>query len=200
MPPNVRPIGAACPLCALRRIAQAVRLWVTFASAHSRLTPAYLRKKARDVRRFSATLTASGSSPLGVLSVPSKLVGVLRHQDKLAALKKALSASSDPFSIRLDLRVEMEARRSQPRLVVRHGGDPIGEVQPRHVPWLLPLVGHGLTVHVLDVTGGGTRTLGLNVAFGHVAESLRLAEAEEEAERHETKQQDSGRGGWPLAA
>lgn len=195
MPPNPRPIGVSCPLCALRRIAQAVRLWVAFVASHSRLKTAYLRRKAREVLRFSATLTAKGLSPLGVLSVPSKLVGVIRHQHKLAALKEALNGSPDPFSIRLSIRVEnSRVEGSRPRLVVHHGKDPVGEIQPRHVPWLLPLLGFGLTVHVLSVTGDDSRTLGLNVAFGHVAEALRRAEAGSHAESS-TTQPD-----WPLAA
>ena len=121
------------------------------------------------------------------LSVPSKLVGVAAHQHAVEAL--ALGACPER-SRRNRLPVE-----DRPRLVVSHTLDVhalrsdrslqhVGRVQPKHAPWLAPLLGRGAALHLHRVTGLDRRarglpvTLGVNVRIVGIARALdRLAAA-----------------------
>lgn len=54
-------------------------------------------------------------------------------------------------------------------------GIPLGEVQPKHVGWLSPLVGRGVWAVLLQVTGGrpDRPTLGCNVALAGLDPAIR---------------------------
>ena len=137
-----------------RQIARQAGRWRTHAGDRSRMRPETLDAKALDACAFSVHHGAAS------FAVPSKLVGTSRHQPALRALPAGWVA------------LDLDARGD--RLVVSHGGRPLGQVQPKHVAWVRPLVAFGLRVYLARVTGGteaGYR-LGCNVAFGHVGAAL----------------------------
>ena len=150
------------------RIVEAALSWVAFAGACARLTDPYLRRKANDAVRFTASTTSvTTPSPFGALAVPSKLTGTAVTQRTLAGLLERGAA----FGTALLLQPSSEA------VAVTYQGKVLGYVQSKHVPWVRLLIPHGLTVHLLQVTGRSApgRPLGANIAFGHVAEAVATA-------------------------
>ena len=124
-------------------------------AAGGRLAPEYVTRKALDAVAFSL------GHGLRRLSVPTKLVGVKAHQHAVEALV-----------VYDQLPVE-----DRPRLVVTHGLQVhalrsdrslqlVGEVQPKHAAWLAPLLGHGVALHLHQVTGLDRRAQGLPVTLG----------------------------------
>lgn len=140
-----------------RQIARQAGHWRAFAGDRSRMRPDTLDTKVLDACAFSVHHGASS------FAVPSKLVGTSRHQRSLRVL------SRDPASW---LALDLDDRGDY--LVVSHGGRVLGRVQPKHCPWVRPLIPFGLALYLSRVTGrgeGGYR-LGCNVVFGHVGEAL----------------------------
>ena len=138
-----------------QRIARQAGRWRALVGERSRMRPETLDAKALSACAFSVHRRASS------LAVPSKLVGTSRHQPALRRL------SQDPEPWRT---LELVALGDE--LALSHGGHVLGRVQPKHVPWVRPLVPFGLAVYLSRVTGGDGHRLGCNVAFGHVGEAL----------------------------
>lgn len=142
-----------------RRIAAEAGRWLTFATVRTTMKPAVLTAKTLDSACFSV---AAGASHF---AVPSKLVGVKAHQRALWQIVR------DGYHIHDELETDT-ATTSGVR--VSYGDTVLGDVQPKHVAWLRPLIPFGLTVHIARITGSETenRTLGVNVVFGHVAPAI----------------------------
>ncbi|HEX8298248.1 MAG TPA: hypothetical protein VF594_03735, partial [Rubricoccaceae bacterium] len=142
-----------------RLIAEEARHWLAFATARSRMTPAVLTAKTLDSACFSV---AAGASHF---AVPSKLVGTKTHQRALWQIVR------DGYRTHDELETDTATTEG---VHVSYGDTPLGEIQPKHVSWLRPLVPFGLTVHLGRITGSETegRTLGVNVVFGHVAPAI----------------------------
>ena len=157
---------------------QAAR-WADHVLEHgSKLSPSYVTRKALDAVAFSLR------HGLRDLAVPTKLVGVKGHQHAVEAL-----SLYDQLPV-----------RSRPRLAVTVGSDGslavsavrsdgslqrVGRIQPKHVPWLTPLldapllgVWEGVVVHLQAVTGLDRRvrrlpvTLGVNVRVSGLGAAL----------------------------
>ena len=152
-----------------RRVAREAERWLAFALGRTRMRPRTLTAKALSACAFSVHHGTRG------LAVPSKLVGTSWHQGLLGELAretKTASGTGAPWHP-LDLNADGG------RVVASHRGRPLGEVQRKHVPWVLPLVPFGLGLRLTRVTGtGGTGArgravrLGCNVAFVGVGETL----------------------------
>jgi hypothetical protein len=142
-----------------KHVAAEAARWVQFATDRTTLKPAVLTVKALDSACFSVATGASG------FAVPSKLVGVREHQRRLWTLVRDGYRTFD--------RLDVDTLTTD-GVRVLYGDTPLGEVQPKHVPWVRPLVAFGLTVHLGRVTGHEVdgRTLGVNVVFGHVGPAL----------------------------
>ena len=140
------------------RIAREAEKWRAFASERSRMTAPTLQRKALASCAFSVARGASS------FAVPSKLSGTREHQRRLWAMVRELAA---PWS-------ELTLDATDDRLIALYDGDPIGEVQPKHLPWLRPLVPFGARLYLSAVTGSqrDRATLGLNVVVGHVGTAL----------------------------
>ena len=141
-----------------RRVARESENWLVFATERTRMRPDTLVRKALDACAFTVSKEAAS------LAVPSKLCGVSGHQPALWAMVKESVAPWAP----LDLDASSEG------LAVLYGGERIGEVQPKHLAWVRPLVPFGLKLYLARVTGHereGYR-LGCNVVFGHVGSAL----------------------------
>ena len=90
------------------------------------------------------------------ICVPSKLVGVLPHQDTVAGLSQEGHAPG-----RLLLLMEEDEKG---RLCVFWGSEQLGRVQAKHVPWLRPVLSRA-RCHLLQCTGGGEKRRGVNIVF-----------------------------------
>ena len=144
------------------------------------LPPAYVTRKALDAVAFSLR------HGLRSLSVPSKLVGVARHQPAVEAL-----ARTHDLPLALRPRLVVSATRDAPgapERLVAFAPQPdrslarLGHVQPKHAAWLAPLLGTGgdghpsASLHLVEVTGLGRRaegrpvTLGVNVRMTGIAD------------------------------
>lgn len=144
------------------------------------LPPATVTRKALDAVAFSLR------HGLRSLSIPSKLVGVARHQPAVEALVRTHDL---PLALRprLVVSVTRDASGAPQRLVVfapQPGRSParLGHVQPKHAAWLAPLLGTGgdgypsASLYLVEVTGLGRRaegrpvTLGVNVRMTGIAD------------------------------
>lgn len=160
------PAGTRIPAAEVRvrSVTREAERWLAFAAGLTRMRPRTLTQKALSACAFSV----HHGTPS--LAVPSKLVGTSRHQGRLreiarVAAARATDASWDPL--------DLDARDG--RVAVSHDGRPLGEVQSKHLPWVLPLVPFGLGLRLTRVTGlgaGRRYRLGCNVAFTGVGEAL----------------------------
>ena len=141
-----------------RRVAQEAEAWLAFATERTRMRPDTLTRKALSSLAFSVACRASS------FCVPTKLSGVREHQRRLWTMVRD---SVDAYS-------ELALDASGDGLVALYDGDAIGEVQPKHLGWLRPLVPFGARLYLGRVTGSERDgyTLGVNVVVGHVGESL----------------------------
>ncbi len=155
-----------------RVLARQAERWITFAGERTRMTPRVVTAKALDSLAFSVQHRAHS------LAVPSKLSGTREHQRTLWALVREGHRGYEPLSLDIV---------STDGVAVRLDDRPLGQVQPKHVPWVRPLVAFGLRLYLAGVTGSQTQgyTLGVNVVVGHVGEALgRLQEALGTSARH----------------
>ena len=144
-----------------RRIAREAERWLEFALGLTRMRPRALTSKSLSACAFSVHHGTRS------LAVPSKLVGTSKHQ---SALREIAREAASPWK---DLVLDVE----DDTITALHRGQPLGEVQSRHVPWVLPLVPYGLGLRLTRVTGTGRHArgpyrLGCNVAFTGVGEAL----------------------------
>ena len=145
---------------------QAAR-WADHVLEHgSRLSPSYVTRKALDAVAFSLR------HGLRDLAVPTKLVGVKAHQHAVEALSLY---DQLPIRSRPRLTVTVGSGGSLTVSAVRSDGSlqRVGRIQPKHVPWLTPLldaplsgVWEGVAVHLQAVTGLDRRARGLPVTLG----------------------------------
>ena len=145
---------------------QAAR-WADHVLEHgSRLSPSYVTRKALDAVAFSLR------HGLRDLAVPTKLVGVKGHQHAVEALSLY---DQLPIRSRPRLAVTVGSGGSLTVSAVRSDGSlqRVGRIQPKHVPWLTPLldaplsgVWEGVVVHLQAVTGLDRRARGLPVTLG----------------------------------
>ncbi len=148
-----------------RRVAAEAERWLAFAGERSRMRPETLLAKTLQSACFSVEAGATG------FAVPSKLVGVRDYQRRLWTLVRD---GYDRYE-----RLELDTATTEGIRVTR-GDEILGLVQPKHIPWVRPLIPFGLTIHLGRVTGHETEghTLGVNVVFGGVGRALAaLAEA-----------------------
>lgn len=144
-----------------RRIAEEAEAWLEHARDRSRMRDDTLVRKALHALAFSLRHRAHD------LAVPSKLSGTSKCQAVLWHLVKSGVGLGEPLD------VEEQEGKSRPRLVVSHGGEALGEVQGKHVPWLRPLIPFGAGLYLVRVTGQERDyTLGCNVALGRVGGAL----------------------------
>ena len=157
---------------------QAAR-WADHVLEHgSRLSPSYVTRKALDAVAFSLR------HGLRDLAVPTKLVGVKAHQHAVEALSLY---DQLPIRSRPRLAVTVGSGGSLTVSAVRSDGSlqRVGRIQPKHVPWLAPLldaplsgVWESATVHLQAVTGLDRRarrlpvTLGVNVRVSGLGAAL----------------------------
>ena len=145
---------------------QAAR-WADHVLEHgSKLSPSYVTRKALDAVAFSLR------HGLRDLAVPTKLVGVKAHQHAVEALSLY---DQVPVRSRPRLAVTVGSGGSLDVFAVRSDGSlqRVGRIQPKHVPWLTPLLGaplsgvwEGVVVHLHAVTGLDRRARGLPVTLG----------------------------------
>ena len=145
---------------------QAAR-WADHVLEHgSKLSPSYVTRKALDAVAFSLR------HGLRDLAVPTKLVGVKAHQHAVEALSLY---DQLPVRSRPRLAVTVGSGGSLTVSAVRSDGSlqRVGRIQPKHVPWLTPLldaplsgVWEGVAVHLHAVTGLDRRARGLPVTLG----------------------------------
>jgi|GEM_PF-2002021 len=155
-----------------RVLARQSERWIAFASERSRMTPRVVTAKALDSLAYSVLRGARS------FAVPSKLVGTRANQRTLWGLVRDGYRPFEPLT--LDL-------ATTDGIAVALSDEPLGAVQPKHVPWARPLVSFGLTVHLAKVTGSERDgyTLGVNIVFGGVGEALgRLLDALGTPHRH----------------
>ena len=145
---------------------QAAR-WADHVLEHgSRLSPSYVTRKALDAVAFSLR------HGLRDLAVPTKLVGVKANQHAVEAL-----SLYDPLPVRSRprLAVTVDSGGNLTVSAVRSDGSlqRVGRIQPKHVPWLTPLldaplsgVWEGVVVYLQAVTGLDRRARGLPVTLG----------------------------------
>lgn len=141
-----------------RQIAEQAERWIAYADERTRMARRTIVRKALASTAFSIQNGASS------LAVPSKLSGTSAHQRALWGLVRG---HVRPW-------VELDLDDAGDGLVVRHGDDALGQIQPKHGGWVRPLVSFGLRVYLARVTGTpyDGYTLGLNVVLGHVGRSL----------------------------
>lgn len=174
--PNTMPHPTTTPSReAIERLVAEAERWAALVAKKARLPKPVCRKA---LQALAFTLTHGGL----MLAVPSKLVGVLPFQRALWALQLLRPS----FGLRFA--VAREGRRLAVRLASDvaqfRAGTPIGFIQAKHVPWLLPLLQHGAEVRLTAVTGGDARrpTLGVNVhlVVGSALRSVGETPSEEE--------------------
>lgn len=164
------PAGTRIPAAEVgaRRVAREAERWLAFALGRTRMRPRTLTRKALSACAFSVHHGTRS------LAVPSKLVGTSRHQRRLREIASDARGTGTPWDA-LDLDVQDD------RVAVSHRGERLGEVQSKHLPWVLPLVPFGLGLCLTRVTGtdraldaryGRALKLGCNVAFVGVGEAL----------------------------
>ena len=141
-----------------REVADQAGRWLAFATDRTRMTPRTLTAKALQSTAFSVLRGASS------LAVPSKLVGTSGHQRALWGLVR------DPAKPWAALALEATGDG----VTAGHGDEALGELQPKHLGWVRPLLPFGLTVHLGRVTGHDYDgySLGCNVVFGRVGTAL----------------------------
>lgn len=141
-----------------RRIAREAEGWFRLADERGRMRPDAVLAKALDATAFSVRHRTHS------LAVPSKLQGTAACQGALWRLVR----ERVPFGAPLDVVEDGVA------LVVSTDGERLGLVQPKHAPWLRPLVPFGAAVYLGRVTGHEREkySLGLNVVFGGVGAAL----------------------------
>ena len=157
-----------------RRLAREAEAWLALARTSTRMREDTLVRKALGALAFSVQHGARS------FAVPTKLVGVARHQRAVEAL--AAEAAEHP---RGGLGLPLEVATGGALLLVSHRGEPLGALQGKHAPWATPVLGAGGRLVLLAVTGqdaaaggDGRGYLGVNVAVAHVGEALgRLAGA-----------------------
>ena len=133
---------------------QAAR-WADHVLATGTLPAEYVTRKALDAIAFSL------EHGLRSLSVPSKLVGVAAHQHAVEAL-----ALYDQLPVEDRPRLVVSGDLSVHALRSDHSLQLVGEVHPKHAAWLAPLLGHGVALHLHQVTGLDRRAKGLPVTLG----------------------------------
>lgn len=153
------------PEARAKRIAAEAGRWLQFATDRSTMKPAVLTAKALDSTAFSVAAGAAG------FAVPSKLTGVKPYQRALWQIVRDGYRTFD----------ELETDTSTTSGIrISYGDTLLGEIQPKHVSWLRPLVPFGITLHLARVTGHEVdgRTLGVNIVVGHIGPAIAaLAEA-----------------------
>ncbi len=148
-----------------RVLARQAGHWLAFATERSRMTERTITAKAFDSLAFSVVHGARS------FAVPSKLIDTRQHQRRLWTLVRDGYRPWTPLSL---------STVATDGIAVAHDDEPLGAVQPKHVPWARPLIPFGLTVHLAKVTGSehDGYTLGVNVVFGGVGQALsRLLDA-----------------------
>ncbi|HEX8298203.1 MAG TPA: DUF6166 domain-containing protein [Rubricoccaceae bacterium] len=147
------------PEARVRHIAAEAGRWLAFATERTRMAPQMLTAKALDSTAFSVATGAAG------FAVPSKLTGVKPYQRALWQIVRDGYRTFD--ALETDTATTSGVR-------VSYGDTLLGEVQPKHVGWVRPLVPFGLTVHLARITGSETegRTLGVNIVFGHIGQAI----------------------------
>lgn len=153
--------GARIPSADLhaRRIAREAERWIAFATERTRMRPDTVLRKGLDACAFSVQHRASS------LAVPSKLGGVREYQGRLWSVVRELAPQWTELTI-----------QDGPAggLLVSYEMETIGCVQPKHEPWLRPLIPFGARVYLSRITGRERSGywLGCNVVFGHVGAAL----------------------------
>ena len=132
---------------------QAAR-WADHVLATGTLPAEYVTRKALDAVAFSL------EHGLRSLSVPSKLVGVAAHQHAVEALALYDQLPVEDRPRLVVSQFQVHALRSDRSLHL------VGEVQPKHAAWLAPLLGHGVALHLHQVTGLDRRAKALPVTLG----------------------------------
>ena len=160
------PAGTRIPAAEVgaRRVAREAERWLAFALGLTRMRPRTLTRKALSACAFSVHHGTRS------LAVPSKLVGTSQHQRRLREIASDARGTGTSWDA-LDLDVQDD------RVAVFHRGERLGEVQSKHLPWVLPLVPFGLGLCLTRVTGTDRASdaryrLGCNVAFVGVGEAL----------------------------
>lgn len=153
--------GGPCPAAdaTLSRLLNEATRWATYVSSGTRSAGLSPFKKALDAVSFTLR------TGLGTFAVPTKLIGVKAHQAAVRALRVS--------GARAGLRLHLEERGG--RLAVLWGnGRLLGYVQPKHERWLRPLVGTGVEVRLIAVTGDEAKshTLGVNIALCSLPHAL----------------------------
>lgn len=148
-----------------RALARQAGCWAAFVTERSRMTERTITAKTLDSLAYSVLRGARA------FAVPSKLTGTKAHQRTLWALVRDGYRPFEALSV---------DTHSTDGIAVTLGDEPLGSIQPKHVPWARPLVPFGLSVHIARVTGSetGGYTLGCNVVLGGVGAALdRLLDA-----------------------
>ena len=158
--PNLHHPNPSIPPADVRavRLAAESGAWLDFAQERSRMTAPVVRRKAFGACAFSVARSARS------LAVPSKLAGTKQYQRRLWAMVRELASAWS----------ELALDASGDGLTALYDGEPVGEVQPKHLPWLRPLVPYGVRLYLGAVTGSQRdhATLGCNVVVGHVGSAL----------------------------
>ena len=157
-PIHTTPIPPPRPDDRTQALAAEAAAWAKHAHGAGGLTPDAVSAKALD------GLTLSITAGFNRLALPSKLVGTKARRDAVLAL----AATGPAAGTALDLTGDGEL------VVALWAGRPLGFVQSKHRPWATPLVGLGLRLHVLAVTGldDPKKTPGVNVGFTGVGAAL----------------------------
>lgn len=148
-----------------RALAQQAGRWVAFATERSRMTERTITAKAFDSLAYSVLRNTRS------LAAPSKLTGTKAHQRALWALVREGYRPFEALSV---------DTHSTDGIAVSLGDEPLGSIQPKHVPWARPLIPFGLRIYLARVTGSERDgyTLGANIVFGGVGTALdRLLDA-----------------------
>lgn len=105
-------------------------------------------------------------------AVPTKLVGVREHRQTLRAI------SQEPNLGRWERLILVATTHDGTDAIDAYWhGAPVGQLQRKHVRWLLPLLGTGkVRCHVLQITGLDQHTHGCNVALSGLADALDVYE------------------------
>jgi hypothetical protein len=148
------------------RIAEEAALFAEYALPRSHF---FAAGKVRQAVRFSIELRARR------LAVPTKLAGTSQHQEALVA------ASASPVRFRRLVPSLLYLREDRAALAQGIGlsldGQPIGEIQRKHLSWLLPLMetGNAPSFWLMAITGGteDRPTRGANIVIGDIAEAIR---------------------------
>ena len=145
----------------IERLVNEAKLWSRFAEEHSNLTKHRLQGIAMDALAFSINHRTKS------LAIPSKLVGVMEVQDVLEAIYELGESRVQPLA------VQHEAGK----ICVFYGNTRLGWIWPKH-SWLWPLMAAGARVYMTKITGTDEvwKSLGCNIAIGHVAEAIRVVE------------------------